>query len=136
MPRSRRRWHAPPPPKEIYDAPFEADEMPVWGEFFDPDERNRTLVRIWLYRGLIVNFVLCQQTLRRGRWIEIARIDCCHGEVHRHDVDEHGRRLAKRILIREIPPGEAGWKVVEEEYETARLNMERSWEDRLRRWRG
>jgi hypothetical protein len=95
MPRSRRRWH-PPPPKEIYEPPDEADEMPVWREYFDPDEENRILVRIWLYRGLVVNFVLCQQTLRRGKWIAIVRVDCCHGEVHRHNVDKQGREVARR----------------------------------------
>jgi hypothetical protein len=133
MPRSRRRWHTPPP-KEIYNPPEEALEMPMWEEPLRGLE-NLLMFRLWLYRGLVVDFVLCQRTLHAGTWVDLARIDCCHGEVHCHDVDKHGTALARRIMIREIPLGEAGWKVVDEEYEAAEVSMKRSWEDSLRRWR-
>jgi hypothetical protein len=132
MPRSKRRWHAPLP-RRIYEPPPEALEVSIWHEQLD-GPRNLLMFRLWMHRGLVVDFVICQQTLHRDKWKEIARTDCCHGEVHCHDVDKHGRQLAKRISIRAIPFGEAGWKVVDEEYELSRASMKRSWEDRLRRW--
>lgn len=114
----------------------ECDALPPFfiyptGSDNDP---HRLVVRMKLYRGLIVDFSINQTTLIEQRWRDVARIDCCGGVIHRHQYDIHGNDLIGHKLIEKIP-SEGGWEVVNKGYLTAYDVMHDEWENNLRRWR-
>ncbi len=83
----------PPPDEECEESPPYTFAPPG----ADPDE-HRIKVRIKNYQTTphaMVEFALVQQTLRQGRWRNVAVVDSCHNdEVHLH---RYGRRTQERI---------------------------------------
>ncbi|MFJ5022955.1 DUF7718 family protein [Streptomyces goshikiensis] len=132
--RSRVADMAVKPAVQVYTPPRvpPADEITFPIEL---SENDRLVVRLRTYKKKIVDFAVMQLTARDNDWVELARIDCCGGTVHRHLDTVEGETLLDHDLIREIPCGEKSWEVVDDSYEGALDEMQDRWEDNLRRWR-
>ena len=96
------------------------------------EEGHELVIRQQIYRGKIVDFSIQQRTLDDGQWHDVARIDCCHSTVHRHQTYRTATGRNDIVVIREIPS--EGWDVVNEAFATAMDVMEDEWEENLRRW--
>ena len=95
---------------------------------------DRLTIRQQIYRGKIVNFAIMQDVLESGTWHQVARIDCCHGTIHRHQYNRDGIDLYDHRVIQEIP-ATRGWAVVDAGYVSAQDAMFNEYEENLRRWR-
>lgn len=108
-------------------------------------ERNYTLditdtdmlkVREVVYRKFIVDFAIMQLTWQAEDWQHVARIDCCHGMIHRHQFDQQGNNLDGHAEIKVIPgEDDSRWEIVQDGYWAALGTMQEEWEENLRRWR-
>ena len=96
---------------------------------------DRLVVRMSCYRGKIVDFAIMQETWGGDMWTPVARIDCCHGTIHRHQFDQAGVDVLDHALICDIPAQGDSWGVVHRGYDDALTTMMDEWEDNLRRWR-
>lgn len=133
--RSERRLAqmSEPLPVKEYQPP------PTWicDVFEHPNEvapNQQIFVRQYIYKGKVVDFAIVQQTLIEGEWRDVARIDCCHGTVHRHQYGSDGKQVGEPRVIRQIPTDD-GWNAVDGTYDEADAVMFNEWRDNLRRWR-
>ncbi|MDQ7903317.1 hypothetical protein RB614_02125 [Phytohabitans sp. ZYX-F-186] len=81
----------------------------------------------------MVYFAIWQAVRQDEEWHPVARIDCSHGTVHRHQFTQLGEN--HRIVLVEIPV-ERGREVVDRWYEPAEAMMQNDWVDNIRRWHG
>lgn len=118
--------YKPPPPG--------ACEVMVYPVEITPTDR--ITVRQHIYRGKVVDFAIMQEVREGEIWHHVARIDCCHGTIHRHQFTRDGQDIYGHRVIREITglAGE-GWDVVDDTYDMAQEAMFNEYEDNLRRWR-
>lgn len=65
-----------------------------------------------------------------GNWLEVAKIDCCHSQVHKHQRHRQGRAREIRTTIRWITCQED----VEETYDESFNDIIDNYEEHLRRW--
>lgn len=91
-------------------------------------------IRIRIYKGQIVDFAVTQVTKHDNGWAIVARIDCCHGTIHRHQFNRAGVDMLDHELITPIPTGDSSWAVVNDGYESAYTALFDEWESNLRRW--
>ena len=85
-----------------------------------------------IYRGRIVDFAIQQEAELDGDWAEVARIDCCHSTIHRHQFNQAGTDTYDRRVIQNIP--KEGWDVVNAAFQGAVDVMLSEWEENHRRW--
>jgi hypothetical protein len=125
MPEESRYY---PPPLDVCDCTTVPIQLPRAG--------NELRLRYAVYRNLIVDFAVVQIVRVMGEWLNVAKIDCDRGVIHRHQYErETGTDLWDHRPLCEIPP-QGGWEVVDRWYDTAVGMMEDEWEDNLRRWNG
>ena len=97
---------------------------------------DQFVVRQRIYKGKVVDFAVMQQTRVSpdDPWREVARIDCCHGRIHRHRFACDDPSVDDNVTLADIP-AQGGWEFVDSHYdETSRVLFD-SWEDELWRWR-
>jgi hypothetical protein len=94
------------------------------------------VIRTAEFRGKIVDFAITQATSVGARWVNVARIDCCWGTVHRHLFDKNGEPLVDHEPICDIPTAPNGYEIVNQRYGEAWELMHNEWESSLRRWNG
>ncbi|NUP32009.1 MAG: hypothetical protein HOU01_09865 [Streptomycetaceae bacterium] len=121
------------PSRDRYRVPWSAfpqtDKLPLAnGELL--------VIRTKEFRGKIVDFALTQATSVGPAWMNIARIDCCWGTVHRHLFDKNGEVLVDHEPICDIPAAPLGYDVVDFRFSEAWEFMHNEWELNLRRWHG
>ncbi|WP_329105614.1 hypothetical protein OG792_33100 [Micromonospora sp. NBC_01699] len=117
-----------PPPREA----CEEIEIPIRL----PEPGNELRVRQSIYRNRIVDFAVIQIVRVDGAWINVAKIDCDRGVIHRHQyVRSTGEDVWDHRPLEEIPPDQ-GWKVVDRWFDRALQMLEDDWEGNLRRWNG
>ena len=83
----RDRKPAVPPEQDRWSPPpaSECDEE-TYHYFLDIDAKYRISQRQRTHDGQLVDYAVTLARLYpEGSWIEITCIDCCHGNVHRHD---------------------------------------------------
>ncbi len=87
-------------------------------------------------RGLFVDFAIQQLYIYEdGGETEVARIDCCHGIIHRHQfVKSTGEDIYDRRPIATIPAAD-GWQVVHHGYDEAYEIMLSEFNENEKRWR-
>jgi hypothetical protein len=90
------------------------DEEPEFGEveeFKAPlGDDDRVVVRLVTgMRGQLLDFALIQQVRDGGRWRDVVRYDCAHGEVH-EDRYVKGRKGATKKEICHLGEIEDGYK--------------------------
>lgn len=126
---------AEPVPPSIYRPPkLEVCEVLVYPVEITPTDR--ITVRQQIYRGKVVDFAIMQEAREGETWHHVARIDCCHGTIHRHQFIRDGTDVYDHRVIQEIPgPPGKGWDVVDGTYDVAQDAMFNEYEDNLRRWR-
>ncbi|WP_433230537.1 DUF7718 family protein [Micromonospora sp. CA-248260] len=121
------------PEEDVYRRPTcpPAEEFPVDA---DLAPGHRLIMRPRIYKGRVVDFALQQMARREdGDWVEVARIDCCHSTIHRHQFVADGTDIYDRRVIQQIPKD--GWEVVNAAFEPAVEAMMAEWEENVRRWR-
>ena len=110
-----------------------AEEKNFRLELTDTDELH--VRQVW-YRDKIVDFAIMQLVWEDGERVHVARIDCCHSMIHRHQFNQAGEDVFNHRQITAIPP-DAGnrWSIVHAGYYSALGTMYEEWADNLRRWR-
>jgi hypothetical protein len=125
LPAQRDQAYRPPPVP-----PAERTIFPVE---LGPDDH--LVVRMVTYRGSIVDFAIMQLTRCGNALVEVARIDCCGGSIHRHQFDQDGVDLYDHKLIAPILRDGSEWATVQAGYDAMLDDMMDRWQDNLRRWR-
>lgn len=88
----------------------------------------------WQYRGKTVNFALTQQLEpSAGKYAHIARYDCCHSEVHKHQYHK-GSKQETRTVVAPISDPKTAWETVDAAYETCYDQMFDGWHENYRKW--
>ena len=110
--RRARRSEAEPVARTRYEPPKGAEETTYPIQLTD---EHRLTVRLATYRKLVVDFAIMQQYWGPAEFpAEVHRTDCCHGEVHHHQMYASGRP-EDRFVVEIIPP-ENGWQTVDKQY--------------------
>lgn len=121
---------APPPPEPWRHPPCgdchtDRYELPL-----DDANTNVLKVREVWHGKLLVDFAITHRTLEDGVWTTVARVDCCHGEFHRH-LYGRGEKDLNRLSLRPIlSPEDVGLA-----YDRATEFMYEDYREHLRRWR-
>lgn len=134
--RDRRKLphHDLTPEAEIYVPPCYSDlddrlELPIY------DESGHVLThRIDIYRGKIVDFAIMHQFKTDTRVLDVARIDCCHGVIHRHVFNRRQEDLVDQQPIHKIIVDGSEWETVDKWFEPCANKMDNEWESNVRRW--
>ncbi|QNP94248.1 hypothetical protein IA203_01280 [Corynebacterium wankanglinii] len=97
----------------------------------------------WNYRGKIVDFALTQMADEvedpRNGDDHVARYDCCHSEVHKHQYFRSGHHFQtgakeQRTVIAKIESQDPSWETIDAEYDRYYDDMTESWAANYRRW--
>lgn len=123
-----------PPPDEPYMPPPD-DECEEFTERILLMRGNRLSIRRRFRTGqnTVVEFGVNQVVRVDGGWVDVARIDSAHGEIHRHQFTASG---GNRITTLERIPQRDGEELVDRWCAIAADMMENEWQENLGRWRG
>lgn len=125
-----------PPPDPGYLLPNPDDcEDHTWPVGLAPYNELRARYMLWRER-LIVDFAITQITLAEDGWRDVARVDCAHGVIHRHQFQHDSAQTVARIEYAKIPVDDSGWAFVDSWYYQALKMMQDDWQEALRRWNG
>lgn len=98
---------------------------------------DRITVRLWFWRGRTVDFAIMLEAFDDDveLWRDVARVDCCHGEVHRHEFARSGAE--RRVVIAPIPADdeEGAWDLLGREYDRAHKDLISGWDSYVQKWR-
>jgi hypothetical protein len=100
----------------------------VWHVFVG-DEDRFTYREVRNGKGLLIDFSLCHgHWIGPGEddWAEIVRVDCDHGEVHRHSFGPNGTRRKWRDIL--------GYDDIEAAVGYAEKTVVQRFDENLRRW--
>nr|WP_231716035.1 type II secretion system F family protein [Arthrobacter zhangbolii] len=101
---------------------------------FDLGDGHSLFVTQRIYRKKIVDFAIMQLFTEGDKQHEIARIDCCHGVVHRHVFDRQGNDLVDRQILRKIEVSQNPWDTVDSEFGICNDRMSTEYMENYRRW--
>lgn len=88
----------------------------------------------WVYKGKVVDFSLSHRFEEvAGHYTFVARYDCCHSEVHKHQMYRSGKEETYKPLKRLDDPNTA-WEDVDSAFPVACDDAIDSWEENYRRW--
>lgn len=114
------RWS--PDPERVEDAPYHLPLLDMGGRLkgrfgFDVDTDR------------MVEFAVTAQIEVAGYWVDVARIDTCHQEAHRHLYARTGVEIDRKVITPIYGPAdvERGWEIGEEILLT-------KWDEHVRRW--
>lgn len=132
--RSRRRL----PDMSIEPAAAPEYRPPTGGEVCEYPiylgEGHELVVRQVIYRKKIVDFAIMQFYGEGEERRQIARIDCCHGCIHRHVFNKKGDDILDRDVIKEIIVGQDEWATIDAAFEDCSDRMQREFMENYRRW--
>ncbi|MEJ4100414.1 hypothetical protein V5S96_08610 [Corynebacterium mastitidis] len=129
-----------PPPTFTY-TPREADQTVATP--IDLADGCELTMRESYRKGLIIDFSLNEHINShhpRYPYVhnhDVARIDCCHSEVHRHQFYANGDEDPKYYVIRSLtdcPDQQTAEKVIDECYDHCYSMIMSNWEAHLERW--
>ncbi|BAU94703.1 hypothetical protein N24_0441 [Corynebacterium suranareeae] len=131
------------PPKFEYSPPSNAEKVMDGPLVLTPEGTCHLYVTAWSYRGKIVTFALTQtadyvEDPRNGE-DHVARYDCCHSEVHKHQYYKSGKHFQndskeERTIIAPIDDQATSWDVVDTAYDECFDQMTNDWITNYRRW--
>jgi hypothetical protein len=101
------------------------------GAHIELSDTSRIVQRLVHRRGRLVDYALVHEV--RGadeEWHEVAKIDCCHSQVHRHTAATDQPETDRKLVIQEL----FSWKDVEDSWDAAYGDIEDNWERRERDW--
>lgn len=99
--------------------------------------------REWTFRGRIVDFALNHYLSDNhpenpgDQTVDVARVDTCHNEVHRHQFYRCGRQDHRAVIKNLADAGslEEAEKIIADCYDPCYLDLANNWEENLSRWR-
>lgn len=91
------------------------------------------VIRQHIYRENAVDFAVMQFYEDDDGRYEVARIDCCHGEVHRHGFKRNSKEET-RHSIQQITVDGSQWATVNTQYESCLEKMTSEFMENYRRW--
>lgn len=102
--------------------------------YLAPDERF--VHRVHYFDHRMVDFCLEIQVRERDTWWPVARIDCTHGHIHRHQLTRSGENDHQTVLCR-LPSDDnhEAWKLVANQHELACADLDSKWDAYMKRWR-
>lgn len=127
-----------PPGDEVYSPPAE-DRCEVFPTQVALEVDQELQIVQWIYRGKIVHFSISQRTYCAlcQAWHTIRRIDTAHGTVHEHQFrhgEDDSEQTYRTIPVADIPPNEAGYDLVTDQFEVQWNRMTETWEAYRRSW--
>lgn len=126
-----------------YERPVGADVVMDQPVILTPEGTCTLHVKAWAYRGKTVDFALTQMADEvedpQSGEDHVARYDCCHSEVHKHQYYRSGRHYKTgeteaRTTICPIDKKETSWATVDESYFDCYDQMVDSWQVNYERW--
>ncbi|WHU45090.1 hypothetical protein QNM97_13625 [Gordonia sp. L191] len=104
---------------------------------------DRLHQREWHHRGRVVDFALNQYITcdhpdnPGGESADIARVDTCHSEVHKHQFYRSGRPQQRDVIcaLHDADSLEQAEDMICGCYDACYFDMADEWEDRLVRWK-
>jgi hypothetical protein len=87
-----------------------------------------------LYRNFIVWFAIMQRFENAAGIHDVARIDCCHGMLHRHVFDRQGVDLMDQQPIATLYSGSESWATVDSHFTPMYDRMLSEYMANHRRW--
>lgn len=130
------------PPKFEYRRPINAEKIMDMPMVLTPEGTCEFYAVAWDYRGKIVDFALTQIAINEDpqkETIHVARYDCCHSEVHKHQYYKSGkhettREDQTRTIISPIDDQNTSWDVVDKAFTECYDQILNDWETNYRRW--
>ena len=130
-------------PEFQYVRPDPAEKVLDTTIVLQPEGTCTLHVVAWSYRGKIVDFAFTQMADEvenpQGGEDHVARYDCCHSEVHKHQYYRNGQHFQTgeketRTVIAKIESQETSWETIDSEYDHCYNDMTESWDVNYRRW--
>lgn len=123
-----RALYVPPPMDDCNEESTSIEVSPI----------DRVVVRLRFWHGRTVDFAVMLDSFDEdaGQWCNVVRVDCCHGEVHRHELCRSGRP-ERRLVISPIPAddNEKAWVLLAREYDQAQEDLISGWDSYVGKWR-
>jgi hypothetical protein len=124
-----------PPAAETYSA--DRSSCKVESFYVDLLGEGRIFTSHWFDgEGRIADFVLVQEVRVEvpsdtgdEDWVEVVRVDCCHGEAHIHYFDSSGGEIQRRVLTVLMTRAD-----VDSALDLAEDLVYERWEEHLGRW--
>lgn len=79
--------------------------------------------------GRMVEFAIIAQVDVADRWIDVARVDTCHEEVHLHLKSRTGAEIGRNVLRTIYSPND-----VERGWDEGEAMLLARWDEHVRRW--
>lgn len=133
LPRKRRLVDMATRPEEFCYQPPPREDCDPDHWVFPISEDQRLEVQSWVFRGKVVDFAIMQVLADKGEDVHIARIDCCHGRVHRHVFAANGDDLVEGQVIQVISDRNSA-EMVDREFGLALDKMQGEWRENARQW--
>ncbi|WP_157756632.1 hypothetical protein [Plantactinospora sp. KBS50] len=123
-----------PPGENCYEPPPD-DECEEFAATIDLAPNVRMGTRLVYLRGTsqLVYFAVWQAIKLDGRWERVARVDCHHGTIHRHDFTRSGRNQV--TVLAAIPVASGSSELLDRWCTQVESIMQNEWEANVRRWR-
>lgn len=108
-----------------------------------PGETCSLHCKQWTFKGKVVNFALSLRVLDATKSKNpngsVARYDCCHSEVHKHQFYRSGKHYKtgepeQRTVIAPIDDPKTAWDTVDKAYDSCYDDIAGNWETNYRRW--
>lgn len=97
----------------------------------------------WFFRGKVVDFALNHYLTPShpdnctGAMLDVARIDTCHNEVHRHQFYKSGRPQTRDVIqsLSGVASLEEAEGLIAACFDSCYFDLAESWGDNLTRWK-
>lgn len=125
---------APPEPTFQYMRPVGAELVQDAPITLDATQGQSVHVKQWCYKGWTVDFSLTHQLEEdAGEYQHVARYDCCHSEVHKHQLYRYSE-AETRHTVKQLDDPKTAWEDVDTVFPEAYDDMIDNWEENYRRW--
>ena len=116
-----------------YERPANATLVMDAPVYVAEDPSQFVYVKQYTYRGYTVDFALSHVVELEEGNSDVARYDCCHSEVHRHQFHKSGEELRRKVIA-PIRDQRTSWSTVNAVYDECYDDMIEGWEHHYRRW--
>ncbi|MFI5271246.1 MAG: hypothetical protein ACHQT9_04340 [Candidatus Saccharimonadales bacterium] len=99
--------------------------MPRGGKTFliYPTLEDRIVSVMHLNRGVMKDFTVQYDTILDGKWVEVTRIDTCHGSAHQHKFNPNNKEIIVEFFCNNYNEGfTQAKKFITENFEHMRHN--------------
>lgn len=130
------------PEEFVYRRPQGAEVYPHELVLF-PGETCSLHYTQWVYRGKIVDFAITLYTNEfedpQGSEAHVARYDCCHSQVHKHQYYRSGSHYKtgepeQRTVIAPIDDPATAWDIVDSAFDSCLDDLAGNWQVNYGRW--